>query len=153
MTKTFMFLPAGVHTITPFQNKCPVNVKLEITPESAAEMQKQFEALKLKGQKPFIAETICVDGDKDGFGGVQKVAFFINRFFWKDDGVYCEGEQCCTDDTLIGKAVAATFYSDRISDTSACHVVCMEKARPCFGELKLVADVAFDNINPNFSVS
>ncbi len=138
--REIMFLPAGVQKITPTQNGRPVTVVVSINEQGAVEMQKQLEAAFASGNHPYIAFD-----EK-----YMPTAFWCKKFIWKPDGIYLQAEQVCEDSKLVGMALAATFFVNRISTDpqTPAFIEWFESPKPCFGRILPLQDCCFNLIKP-----
>ena len=138
-----MYMPAGLHTITPSQGGKKVEVNVQVTPDSAAELEKQRAALEVKGKRPYFDFN-----HEDG-----PASFWPTAFFWKDGsapGIYCRGEWSTSGAAAVeGKEYrqfSPVFFVDNTRANPARIVARPESAKPNMGGL--VNDPAFHSILP-----
>lgn len=146
-----MYMPAGIHYITPSQNGRAVEVCVEVDAEAAGLLEKQRKMLTKIGRKPFFSPA-----HKE-----VMAAFWPTKFFWDkridatgslSEGVWCEGEWTSTGKELVeGKAFrtfSPTFFVDAIRNDpdDPVHVICCEDAKANMGALE--NDPAFQEISP-----
>lgn len=137
-----MFMPGGVHTITPSQNGKPVKLTVLVNAASAAALDRQREELMAKGKRPYF------DFNHED----REASFWPGRFFWSETprpGVYARGERTASGDAGIkGKdwrGFSPVFYVDNIRNSPA-RVVSRDDVKPNMGGL--VNDPAFTNNLP-----
>jgi hypothetical protein len=119
MPDAILYLPAGLHPISPSQGGKPVKVVVEINQLSAERMEQQRRALVAGGGKPFFSVQ----------HNTQIAAFWPTKFFWDTrrdptgamvSGVWAEGEWSqAGKDAVQGKnfrSFSPTFFVDKVSN-------------------------------------
>ena len=114
-----LYMPAGIHQITPSQGGKAVTVVVEINEVSAERMEQQRRALVASGGKPFFSVQ----------HNTQIAAFWPNRFFWDTrrapDGKMVTGVWSSGDWSQAGKeavegknfrSLSPTFFVDKVSN-------------------------------------
>ena len=137
-----MFMPGGVHEITPSQAGKPIRVQVMSDPAGAAALESQRAALAAKGIAPYF------DLNHDD----AEASFWPKSFFWRDGvapGIYAKGEWSAAGQTSRdGKAYrtfSPVFHVDDISRRPA-RIICNASAGPNMGGL--VNNPAFKKILP-----
>lgn len=153
---TLMYMPSGLHTITPSQGGRPVTVTLLIDASAAEAAEEQRKALTAKGKKPFFSIQ----------HGTEIAGFWPTKFYWGTrmdatgkyaEGVWADGEWTKSGkDARDGKdfrTFSPTFHVDSIrNDTSSpSKVICQYEARANMGALE--NDPAFQSMSPLWSRS
>ena len=146
-----MFMPGGIHTISPSQNGKPVTITVRVTEAAAEQLEKQREALEATVGKPFFSIQ----------HNTQIAAFWPIRFFWDTrldatgsfvSGVWAEGEWTqAGKDAVDGKnfrTFSPTFhFQANRHDPDLCgEVICNPGAKLNMGALE--NDPAFAKISP-----
>ncbi|MDE2096194.1 MAG: hypothetical protein KGL39_03040 [Patescibacteria group bacterium] len=146
-----MYMPGGVHTITPSQGGKPVTVTVKIDEVSAERMEEQRAALEAGGNKPFFSVQ----------HNTQIAAFWPTKFFWDTrldatgslvSGVWAEGEWTQAGrEAVEGKnfrTFSPTFFVDAIRNDpeDPVEVACNVDAKLNMGALE--NDPAFESISP-----
>ncbi len=137
-----MFMPAGVHEITPSQAGERVRVQVLCDRQAAVMIERQRAAMAAKGVRPYF------DLNHDD----QEASFWPTSFEWKDGdapGIYAKGEwsaagRACRDGKTY-RQFSPVFFVDDTSKKPA-RVVCNEQAGPNMGGL--VNNPAFKKILP-----
>lgn len=141
-TGVFMWMPAGLQTVTPFAGSNGVPVNVLVDPPGAAEIERQRAALAAKGTAPYF------DFEHDDGGA----SFWPAEFFWSMSpapGIYARGEW-----TTDGKAgvegkkwryFSPVFHVDNKRGNPA-RLVARDFAAPNMGGL--VNNPAFKGISP-----
>lgn len=139
---SMMYMPAGIHTITPSCKGKPVQVRVRVDAAAAQDLERQRRALVASGRKPFFDF-----GHKD-----EEASFWPAEFYWQADGVHCHGEWSSAGKAAIeGKLwrqFSPVFHVDDLKANPA-RVVCCDQASPNMGGL--VNNPAFKAIAPLFS--
>jgi hypothetical protein len=136
-----LYMPAGLHRITPSQGGKAVTVVVEINEVSAERMEQQRRALAASGGKPFFSVQ----------HNTQIAAFWPTKFFWATrrapdgkmvQGVWADGEWSQAGrEAVEGKnfrSFSPTFFVDKISndEDSPAQVVCNPDAPLNIGALE-----------------
>jgi len=137
-----MYMPAGVHDITPSQDGKPIKAKVLVTAEGAAALEQQRAALEAKGKRPYFDFN-----HEDG-----PASFWPTAFFWKGGeapGIYARGEWTASGKAAIeGKEYrqfSPVFHVDNIRANPA-KIAARAHAKPNMGGF--VNDPAFQEILP-----
>jgi hypothetical protein len=114
-----MYMPAGVHTITPSQAGRPINVSVLVNEKSAKVLESQRKTLTANGKKPFFSVMHAT----------EIAAFWPTKFFWDKridatgslvEGVWAEGEWTKSGkESVEGKdfrTFSPTFHVDAVRD-------------------------------------
>lgn len=148
---TLMYMPSGLHTITPSQGGRPVTVTLLIDASAAQAAEDQRVALTAKGKKPFFSIQ----------HGTEIAGFWPTKFYWGTkmdatgkyaEGVWADGEWTASGkDARDGKdfrTFSPTFHVDSIRNdtTNPAKVICQYEARANMGALE--NDPAFQSMSP-----
>ena len=151
---TIMYMPGGISSITPSQNKKAVDVLVEVNAQTAREMQEQLEALNESGKKPYFSFG-------DNSHASDQASFWPSKFFWatRQDatgkmatGVWVTGEWSDEGKRVVeGKVFrcfSPTFFVDAVRNDpkKPAQVICEREAGPNMGAL--VNDPAFEKISP-----
>ena len=149
-----MFMPSGLHTITPSQNGRPVTVTVEVDAKAAGALEKQRRVMEASGLKPYF-------GIGEDSHASDMAAFWPKRFFWDKridatgslaEGVWVEGEWSKSGrEAVAGRDVrtfSPTFFVDEIRNDpdDPVHIVCCEDAKANMGAL--LNDPAFQSMSP-----
>lgn len=141
-TGTFMWMPGGLRTVTPFAGSNGVPVNILVDAAGAVEIERQRAALAAKGQAPYF------DFEHEDGGA----SFWPAEFFWSaspEPGIYCRGEW--TTDGKAGvegkkwKYFSPVFHVDNKRGNPA-RLVARDFAAPNMGGL--VNNPAFKGISP-----
>ena len=137
-----MFMPAGVHVITPSQSGKPIQVQILSDPDAAISLEKQRVALEAKGVSPYF------DLNHDD----EEASFWPKSFYWKDGsapGIYAKGEWSAVGlaarDGKSFRSFSPVFHVDDTARKPA-RIICYEGAAPNMGGL--VNNPAFKKILP-----
>lgn len=142
ITNEVMWMPGGLHEITPFAGGTGAPIRVLVDRAGAAEIDHQRAVLAAKGQRPYF------DFEHEDGGA----SFWPESFFWKDGdapGIYARGEW-----TTDGKAgvegkkwrmFSPVFHVDNKFAGTA-RLVCKPDASPNMGGL--VNTAAFKQISP-----
>lgn len=137
-----MFMPAGIHEITPSQGGEVVRVQVMVDPKGAAAIEAQRAALAAKGIKPYF------DLNHED----REASFWPTSFSWKSapaPGIYAKGEWSAAGQSAReGKSFrqfSPVFFVDDTSKKPA-RIICNENAGPNMGGL--VNNPAFKKILP-----
>lgn len=137
-----MFMPAGVHEITPSQAGERVRVQVLCDRQAAEMIERQRAAMAAKGVRPYF------DLNHDD----QEASFWPTSFEWKDaeaPGIYAKGEWSAAGlsarDGKTFRQFSPVFFVDDTSKKPA-RVICNEHAGPNMGGL--VNNPAFKKILP-----
>lgn len=149
-TGTMMYMPAGLHTITPFggmEGKGDA-ITVNVERSGVAALDRQRAAIAAKGKKAFVDFSHNPDADK--------AAFWIDGFAWQDapePGIYCRGEWTGSGRAAVEakdyRYFSPVFHVDRKKGTSAknpARIVCRDFASANMGGL--VNEPAFHGISP-----
>lgn len=140
-----MYMPGGLHSITPSQGGKPVVVNVKIDAGSAGALEEQRQAIVARGKRAFF------DFNHED----RQASFWPSSFEWSDSpepAVYCRGEWSAEGKSQVeGKgfrSFSPVFY---VNDTKAnpAEVVCQPKAKPNMGGL--VNDPAFAAMDAFFA--
>jgi len=141
-TGEFMFMPAGLQTITPFGGGIGTPIQVMVDRKGADELERQRTALSAKGKRPYFDFEHKDDG----------ASFWPSAFVWKDGsepGIYCRGEWTATGkEGVEGKtwrSFSPVFHVDNKRGNPA-RIEARDGAHPNMGGL--VNDPAFRNISP-----
>jgi len=138
-TNEILFLPAGLHSITPISGGIGKPIKVLVDSNAAAEVERQRSEITAKTGKKVYFDFNHEDGP---------ASFWPNSFVWRPaDGVVAKGEWTASGKrALEGKDFRAFspvfFVNDKHADPA--RVVCRKEARPNMGGL--VNDPAFSNL-------
>ncbi len=137
-----MFMPAGIHEITPSQGGEAIRVQVMVDPAGAAAIESQRAALAAKGIKPYF------DLNHED----REASFWPTSFSWKSSpapGIYAKGEWSSAGQSAReGKSFrqfSPVFFVDDTSKKPA-RIICNENAGPNMGGL--VNNPAFKKILP-----
>lgn len=124
-----LFLPIGLHAITPVSGGIGRPIKVKVTPESAHAVQEQHTLLMAKGKRPYFDFN-----HEDG-----PASFWPEQFIWRNgEGVIARGEWTSRGRKSVeGKdyrAFSPVFHVDN-KRAEAALVVCKENADPNMGGL------------------
>jgi hypothetical protein len=146
-----LYMPAGLHRITPSQGGKPVTVVVGVNQDSAARLERQRQILAAQGNKPFFSVQ----------HNTQIAAFWPSRFCWDTrhdptgrvvTGVWADGEWSNAGrEAVEGKnfrSFSPTFFVDKISndEDDPAQVECNEAAPLNMGALE--NDPAFGRAMP-----
>ena len=128
-TNEILFLPIGLHAITPVAGGIGRPIKVNVGPESAIAIERQHKALMAKGKRPYFDFN-----HEDG-----PASFWPETFVWRGgEGVIAKGEWSRRGKSAVeGKdfrAFSPVFHVDNKRADSA-QVVCKENADPNMGGL------------------
>lgn len=128
-TNEILFLPIGLHAITPVAGGIGRPIKVKIGPDSAQAIEKQRAALMASGKRPYF------DFNHDD----NRAAFWPMSFTWRNgEGVIASGEWSQSGKTAVeGKdfrAFSPVFHVDN-KRAEAALVICKETADPNMGGL------------------
>src|SRR5258707_5271609 len=128
-TNEILFLPIGLHAITPVSGGIGRAIKVKVDAQSATVIQQQHAALMASGKKPYF------DFNHDD----NKAAFWPTDFVWRaGEGVIARGEWSAAGKRSVeGKdyrAFSPVFHVDNKRSDPAM-VVCKETADPNMGGL------------------
>jgi len=128
-TNEILFLPIGLHAITPVAGGIGRPIKVKIGPDSAQAIEKQRVALMASGKRPYF------DFNHDD----NRAAFWPKSFIWRNgEGVIASGEWSQSGKTAVeGKdfrAFSPVFHVDN-KRAEAALVICKETADPNMGGL------------------
>lgn len=141
-TGEFMFMPAGLQTITPFAGGVGAPIQVLVDQAGAINLEQQRQALSAKGKNPYF------DFEHEDNGA----SFWPTAFFWRDGsepGIYCRGEW--TSDGRAGvegkkwRKFSPVFHVDN-KRAAVSRIICNNAALPNMGGL--VNNPAFHNISP-----
>lgn len=142
ITNEVMWMPGGIHTITPFAGGTGMPIRVLVDSAAAIEVEKQRSALTAKGQRPYF------DFEHEDAGA----SFWPTAFFWKESpepGIYARGDW-----TADGKAgvegrkwrmFSPVFHVDN-KRAAISQIICKPDASPNMGGL--VNTAAFKEISP-----
>jgi hypothetical protein len=147
-----MYMPAGVHTITPSQAGRPIEVSVLVNEKSAKVLETQRKTLTANGKKPFFSVMHAT----------EIAAFWPTKFFWDKridatgslvEGVWAEGEWTKSGrESVEGKdfrTFSPTFHVDAVRndpDNPSIVVDASEYAAANMGALE--NDPAFQEMSP-----
>jgi hypothetical protein len=147
-----MYMPAGIHTITPSQAGRPVTVSVLVNEKSAKMIEAQRKTLTANGKKPFFSLQHAT----------EIAAFWPTKFFWDKridatgslvEGVWAEGEWTKSGrEAVEGKdfrTFSPTFHVDAVRndpDNPSVVVDASEYAAANMGALE--NDPAFQEMSP-----
>jgi DNA-directed RNA polymerase subunit RPC12/RpoP len=146
-----MYMPAGIHQITPSQNGRPVTVTVLVDSTTADTLEKQRELLAASGHKPFFS----IQHD------TQVAAFWPTKFSWDTrpdsegkpvTGVFSDGLWSKSGlEAVEGKdfrTFSPTFFVSAVRNDpdNPVHVVCNKDAKLAMGSV--VNDPAFVAMSP-----
>src|SRR5882724_11074420 len=128
-TNEILFLPIGLHAITPVSGGIGRPIKVQIDGAAALAIQKQHEVLRASGKRPYFDFN-----HEDG-----PASFWPESFVWKQgEGVIAKGEWSRRGKSAVeGKdfrAFSPVFHVDNKRSDPAI-VVCKETADPNMGGL------------------
>src|SRR5882724_1948439 len=128
-TNEILFLPIGLHAITPVSGGIGRPIRVKIDDLAAANIQKQHEVLRASGKRPYFDFN-----HEDG-----PASFWPETFVWKQgEGVIAKGEWTRRGKSAVeGKdfrAFSPVFHVDNKRSDPAT-VVCKETADPNMGGL------------------
>src|SRR6266446_7795112 len=137
-TNEILFLPIGLHAITPVSGGIGRPIKVKIDNNAASAIQKQHEVLMASGKRPYFDFN-----HEDG-----PASFWPESFAWRaGEGVVAKGEWSARGRNAVeGKdfrAFSPVFHVDNKRSDPAT-VVCKDTADPNMGGL--VNNPAFDNL-------
>lgn len=145
---SMMYMPAGLHTITPFGGTDGDAITVNVEPAGVAELERQAAAIRTNGKRPFVDFSHDKDSDK--------AAFWIDGFAWQDapePGIYCRGEWTGSGRAAVEakdfRYFSPVFHVDKKKGTSAknpARIVCRDFASANMGGL--VNEPAFHKISP-----
>lgn len=142
LTNEVMWMPGGVHVITPFAGGMGSPIRVMVDAAGAVEIERQRAALTAKGQRPYF------DFEHEDGGA----SFWPSTFFWKDGaeaGIYARGEWSADGKAGVeGKKwrmFSPVFHVDS-KRASTARLVCKLDASPNMGGL--VNTAAFKEISP-----
>ena len=128
-TNEILFLPIGLHAITPVSGGIGKPIKVKVDQAAAMEINSQFVGLMAKGKRPYFDFN-----HEDG-----PAAFWPTSFIWRSgEGVIATGEWSARGKRSVeGKdyrAFSPVFHVDNKRSDPAT-VVCKETADPNMGGL------------------
>jgi hypothetical protein len=128
-TNEILFLPIGLHEITPVAGGIGRPIKVKVGPEAAIAIEKQRASLMANGKRPYF------DFNHDD----NRAAFWPKSFIWRNgEGVIASGEWSQSGKTAVeGKdfrAFSPVFHVDN-KRAEAAVVICKETADPNMGGL------------------
>lgn len=136
---SFLYMPAGTHTITPFLGDQPHEITVRIGPDTVATLNRTLAAHNATGRKPFF----CFDHEE------KSASFWPASFSWSDAGVVVSGEWSQAGrDAIAGRthrAFSPAFTTDRLQTTPDSPAV-IKSAPLAMGSL--VNNQAFDKLPP-----
>jgi len=137
-TNEILFLPVGLHAITPVSGGIGRPIKVKVDQASASAIQKQLGLLMARHKRPYFDFN-----HEDG-----PASFWPEDFIWRSgEGIIAKGEWSRRGKTAVeGKdfrAFSPVFHVDNKRSDPA-QVVCKETADPNMGGL--VNNPAFDNL-------
>jgi hypothetical protein len=116
---SILYMPAGLHHISPSQGGKPVSVVVGVNQDSAAQLERQRQILAAQGNKPFFSVQ----------HNTQIAAFWPTRFVWDRrldptgravTGVWADGEWSNAGrEAVEGKnfrSFSPTFFVDKVSN-------------------------------------
>jgi hypothetical protein len=116
---SLLYMPSGLHRITPSQGGKPVTVTVGVNQDSAAQLERQRQILAASGNKPFFSVQ----------HNTQIAAFWPSRFCWDRrrapdgqmvTGVWADGEWSNAGrEAVEGKnfrSFSPTFFVDKVSN-------------------------------------
>ncbi len=138
-TNEILFLPIGLHAITPVAGGIGRPIKVKVDQAAAMEINSQFVGLMAKGKRPYF--------DFDHQDG--PASFWPNAFIWRNgEGVIAKGEWSRRGKQAVeGKdyrAFSPVFHVDNKRADNGATVICRDNASPNMGGL--VNDPAFRNL-------
>jgi hypothetical protein len=137
-TNEILFLPAGLHSITPVSGGIGKPIKVLIDISAAGEVERQRGEITSRTGKRVYFDFNHEDGP---------ASFWPQRFSWTGDGVVAKGEWTASGKRAVDgkdfRAFSPVFHVDDKRKDPA-RVVCCEGARPNMGGL--VNDPAFSNL-------
>ncbi len=138
-TNEILFLPIGLHAITPVAGGIGRPIKVKVGPESADAMESQRKKLMAGGKRPYFDFN-----HEDG-----PASFWPEMFAWRGgEGVIARGEWSRRGkDAVEGKdyrAFSPVFHVDNKRADNGATVICRDSASPNMGGL--VNDPAFKNL-------
>ena len=138
-TNEILFLPIGLHAITPVAGGIGRPIKVKVGPDAAAAMETQRTQLMSSGKRPYFDFN-----HEDG-----PASFWPESFSWRGgEGVIARGEWSRRGKSAVeGKdyrAFSPVFHVDNKRAENGAIVVCKETASPNMGGL--VNDPAFKNL-------
>jgi phage I-like protein len=138
-TNEILFLPIGLHAITPVAGGIGRPIKVKVGPESAQSIEAQRTKLMASGKRPYFDFN-----HEDG-----PASFWPESFSWKSgEGVVARGEWSRRGKSAVeGKdyrAFSPVFHVDNKRADNGATVICRENASPNMGGL--VNDPAFRNL-------
>ena len=146
-----MYMPGGLHRITPSQGGRPVTVVVQVDAQSAEDIEEQRKALTSDQARPFFSVQ----------HSTQIAAFWPTKFFWDKrldatgslvEGVWAEGEWTKSGrEAVEGKdfrTFSPTFFVDAVrnDEENPARIVCNADAKLNMGALE--NDPAFQAISP-----
>ena len=138
---SILYMPQGLHRISPSQGGKPVSVVVGVNQDSAAQLERQRQILAAQGNKPFFSVQ----------HNTQIAAFWPTRFVWDRrldptgklvTGVWAEGEWSNAGrEAVEGKnfrSFSPTFFVDKVSndEDDPAQVECNEGAPLNMGALE-----------------
>jgi len=128
-TNEILFLPIGLHAITPVHGGIGRPIKVKVDGPSAMAIEKQYAALKAAGKRPYFDFN-----HEDG-----PASFWPESFIWRQgEGIIAKGEWTKRGrDSVEGKdyrAFSPVFHVDNKRSDPAT-VICKETADPNMGGL------------------
>ncbi len=138
-TNEILFLPIGLHAITPVAGGIGRPIKVKVGPESAQSIEAQRTKLMASGKRPYFDFN-----HEDG-----PASFWPESFAWKSgEGVVARGEWSRRGKSAVeGKdyrAFSPVFHVDNKRADNGATVICRDNASPNMGGL--VNDPAFRNL-------
>jgi hypothetical protein len=138
-TNEILFLPIGLHAITPVAGGIGRPIKVKVGPESAQSIEAQRTKLMASGKRPYFDFN-----HEDG-----PASFWPESFAWRQgEGVIAKGEWSRRGKSAVeGKdyrAFSPVFHVDNKRADNGATVICRDNASPNMGGL--VNDPAFRNL-------
>ncbi len=138
-TNEILYLPMGVHSITPVSGGIGRPIKVKVGPEAAQAMESQRTKLMASGKRPYFDFN-----HEDG-----PASFWPETFVWRGgEGVIAKGEWSRRGKSAVeGKdyrAFSPVFHVDNKRAENGAVVVCKDAAGPNLGGL--VNDPAFKDL-------
>ena len=136
---TFLYMPAGTHTITPFLKGEPFDITVKVGPEAAAALNLTLAAHNATGRKPFF----CFDHEE------KAASFWPEEFTWTDAGVMVRGQWSQAGlEAIQGRThrnFSPAFTTNKLHTTAAAPAI-IKSAPLAMGSL--VNNQAFDKLPP-----
>jgi hypothetical protein len=136
---SFLYMPAGRHTIAPFLAGKPFEITVEIGPDTVATLNRTLAAHLAGNRKPFF----CFDHEE------KTASFWPERFDWSPEGVRVSGEWSDAGRHAIQgrthRSFSPSFTTDKLN-TTADDPARVKGAPLAMGSL--VNNQAFDRLPP-----